>query len=100
MQDFYLEDILKFIGYTAPEDPPHGYADSSRGKGSALSRLQTATVEQAIMDAFLKGEEGCWQRLLQVTGAEQGGQDTALINVTHPATGDTCTISCLHVLAS
>ena len=84
MQDFYLEDILKLIGYNAPDD----YTRDSIGIEDGLSRLQTATTEQAIMDAFLQGDEDSWDRLMELTAAQDGTQDTAMINVAHPSTGD------------
>ena len=91
MQDLYLEDILKLIGYNAPDDyipDSIGNEDSGSTAKGALNRLQTATIEQAIMDAFLTGDEDSWDRLIELTGAQGGTQDTALVNVAHPSTGD------------
>ncbi len=53
-----------------------------------LNQQQTAVVEQAIMDAFLKGDESSWERLLEVTGAQEGTGNPACINVAHQATGE------------
>ena len=93
LQDFYLEDILKFIGYKAPdnysEDRAAAAAAGSDGSSAEgpLARLQRVATEQAIMDAFLKGGEGSWGRLLEVTGAQEGSANPACINAAHPATG-------------
>ena len=90
VQDFYLEDILKFIGYKAPDNYTEDRAGTgSDGKGTEgpLARLQRVATEQAIMDAFLKGDEGSWGRLLEVTGAQEGSANPACINAAHPATG-------------
>lgn len=40
------------------------------------------------MDAFLTGGEDSWQKLLEVTGASEGGGNPACINATHAATGE------------
>lgn len=86
MQDFYLEDVLKFIGYKAPAN--YAPKEPENGKRSGpRARLQAAATEQAIMDAFLTGSEDKWQRLLEVTGAQEGGGHPASINASHAATG-------------
>ena len=102
LQDFYLEDILKFIGYKAPDN----YSDDRAAAGSdggsaegALARLQRVATEQAIMDAFLKGDEGSWGRLLEVTGAQEGSANPACINAAHPATGCSPPLEPWHSLA-
>lgn len=94
LQDFYLEDILKFIGYKAPDkySEDKGGSQGSNAEG-ALARLQRVATEQAIMDAFLKGDEGSWGRLLEVTGAQGGSPNPACINAAHPATGGLPAIS-------
>ena len=97
MQDLYLEDILKLIGYNAPDDytpDSTGIEGGSSTAKGALSRLQTATTEQAIMDAFLQGDEDSWERLMELTGAQGGTQDTALVNVAHPSTGEAFASCC------
>ena len=89
-QDFYLEDILKFIGYKAPDNYNQDRAGAGSEGSSAegpLARLQRVATEQAIMDAFLKGDEASWGRLLEVTGALEGSANPACINAAHPATG-------------
>lgn len=86
MQDFYLEDVLKFIGYKAPANYAPKQAENGKTSG-ALARLQAAATEQAIMDAFLTGGEDHWQQLLEVTGAQEGGGNPVSINATHAATG-------------
>ncbi|KAL0045428.1 hypothetical protein WJX82_006305 [Trebouxia sp. C0006] len=88
VQDFYLEDVLKFIGYKAPDNYTPDSHDS-RLSNAPLSAQQKGVIEQAIMDAFLKGEEGSWERLLEVTGAQEGAGDSACLNVAHQATGAT-----------
>lgn len=83
--------MLKFIGYKAPDSFTQDSTAGplSNGTSSApLSRQQTALVEQAIMDAFLTGDEGSWGRLLEVTGAQEGAGNPACINVAHQATGE------------
>lgn len=90
LQDFYLEDILKFIGYKAPDNYNQDKAGAGSEGSSAerpLARLQRVATEQAIMDAFLKGDEASWGRLLEVTGAQEGSGNPACINAAHPATG-------------
>ncbi len=87
MQDFYLEDVLKFIGYKAPDN----YTEEShenRLSNAPLSGQQTGVIEQAIMDAFLEGGEGSWERLLEVTGTQEGAGNPACLNVAHQATGE------------
>ena len=90
-QDFYLEDVLKFIGYKAPDSFTQDSTAGSLSNGTSsapVSRQQTAAVEQAIMDAFLTGDEGSWGRLLEITGAQEGSGNPACINVAHQATGE------------
>ena len=90
LQDFYLEDILKFIGYKAPDNYNQDRAGAGSEGSSAegpLARLQRVATEQAIMDAFLKGDEASWARLLEVTGAQEGSANPACINAAHTATG-------------
>ena len=89
-QDLYLEDILKFIGYKAPGSysQESGTSSGNSSRDAPLVRLQAAATEQAIMDAFLKGDEGSWERLLEVTGAQEGSGNPACINVAHLATGE------------
>ena len=102
LQDFYLEDVLKFIGYQAPDSHHQDEAEKdSGGKGmdDPLAKLQRSATEQAIMDAFLKGDEGSWERLLEVTGAHEGSGNPACINVAHQATGDTIALLGCHVCA-
>ncbi|KAL3133848.1 hypothetical protein ABBQ32_008317 [Trebouxia sp. C0010 RCD-2024] len=107
VQDFYLEDILKFIGYKAPDNYNQDKAGAGSEGNSAerpLARLQRVATEQAIMDAFLKGDEDSWGRLLEVTGAQEGSGNPACINVAHPATGATALMAAagkgrLHELA-
>jgi len=91
LQDFYLEDVLKFIGYKAPDiytQESHENRFSNGGTSALLSGQQKGVIEQAIMDAFLKGEEGSWERLLEVTGAQEGAGNPACLNVAHQATGE------------
>ncbi len=91
LQDFYLEDVLKFIGYKAPDNytqESHDNRLSNGGMTAPLSGQQKGVIEQAIMEAFLKGDEGSWERLLQVTGAQEGAGNPACLNVAHQATGE------------
>lgn len=101
LQDFYLEDVLKFIGYKAPDSHHHqdkAEADSNGDSTNGpLARLQRSATEQAIMDAFLKGDEGSWERLLEVTGAQEGSGNPACINVAHQATGYILALLCCDV---
>lgn len=98
LQDFYLEDILKLIGYKAPDDYSLARAAAAGSQGNSeegpLARLQRAATEQAVMDAFLKGDEGSWGRLLEVTGAQEGSGNPACINASHPATGHSTSSIC------
>ena len=82
---------MKFVGYKAPDSYSQDIAPSSNGHrtDAPLAKLQKAATEQAIMDAFLKGEEESWERLLEVTGAQEGSGNPACINVAHQATGMT-----------
>lgn len=91
MQDFYLEDVLKFIGYKASDNYTQDSHDIKLSNGEATAPLtgqQKGVIEQAIMDAFLKGDEGSWERLLEVTGAQEGAGNAACLNVAHQATGE------------
>ncbi len=91
LQDFYLEDVLKFIGYKASDNytqESHDNRLSNGGMTAPLSGQQKGVIEQAIMEAFLKGDEGSWERLLQVTGAQEGAGNPACLNVAHQATGE------------
>ena len=87
LQDFYLEDVLKFVGYRAPANYAPQLAEEGKASG-ALGRLQAAATEQAIMNAFLTGGEDSWQKLLEVTGTQEGGGNPACINASHAATGN------------
>ncbi|KAL0028223.1 hypothetical protein WJX79_002624 [Trebouxia sp. C0005] len=92
VQDFYLEDVLKFIGYKASDNYTQDSHDIKLSNGEATAPLtgqQKGVIEQAIMDAFLKGDEGSWERLLEVTGAQEGAGNAACLNVAHQATGAT-----------
>ena len=87
MQDFYLEDVLKFIGYKAPDNYTPA-SHENRLSEAPLGGQQKGVIEQAIMDAFLKGDEGSWERLLEVTGAQEGAGNPACLDVAHQATGE------------
>ena len=91
-----MEDVLKFIGYKAPDNYTPDSHDS-RLSNAPLSAQQKGVIEQAIMDAFLKGEEGSWERLLEVTGAQEGAGNSACRNVAHQATGEMGLESCIEL---
>ncbi len=86
-----MEDVLKFIGYKAPDSHTQDSHDnrlSNGGTTAPLTGQQKGVIEQAIMDAFLNGDEGSWERLLEVTRAQEGAGNPACLNVAHQATGE------------
>ena len=65
MTDVYLEEILPIIGYK----PAGRFAASSRAAASrspTLSSERQAELDAAISDAFLRGTDEDFERLLEV----------------------------------
>lgn len=97
LQDLYLEDILKFIGYTPPDSssaaPPAAAkqtpAAAAAAKAAAVPPEQRAAVEAAIMAAFLNGDDASFDQLMEATGADMMAQDpaSAATNIAHACTG-------------
>ena len=99
LQDFYLEDILKFIGYTPPDSSsaaPVAVAAANQtpaaaaaAKAADVPSEQRAAVEAAIMHAFLDGDDASFDQLMEATGADMMAQDpaSAATNIAHARTG-------------
>ncbi|KAK9814740.1 hypothetical protein WJX72_010718 [[Myrmecia] bisecta] len=100
VQDFYLEDVLSMIGYAGqngltPSQPASARNGNSRKRRPSAPQVGPETrqrVEEAIMQAFLRGNDEDFEVLLEVTGAasmDEGGEGAPCINVPHDATGAT-----------